>query len=129
MIQLVDAMFIVNDEPIVTIPNTISFTEGLGEQDMRAGSVGNGKVEAIYSNDITTKFSMIKADIPSTVDNIALARKWKLNKNNNVVQIISQSIEGNVTRTFSRAALTSNYEVMISTDGAISLEFKSLPAV
>lgn len=129
MIQLSDVTFLVNDEAIVTIPNSITFTEGLGEQSMRAGSVGGGAVEAIYSNDLQSSFSTVKADIPSTPENIDLARKWKLNKNNNVVQIVGETLEGTVTRTFARAALTGNYEVGIGTDAVITVEFKAMTAV
>lgn len=129
MIQLSDATFIVNNEAIVTIPNTIMFTEGLGEQMIRAGSIGGGAVEAIYSNDLQSNFSTVKADIPSTPENIDLARKWKINKNNNVVQIIGETSEGTVTRTFAKAALTGNYEVNIGSEAAITIEFKALPSV
>ncbi len=129
MIQLSDAMFIVNDEPIVTIPNSIAFSEGLGEQTMKAGSVGGGKVEPIYANDLQSNFSMVKCEIPSTPENIDLARTWKLNRNNNVVQIIGETLEGTVTRVFARAALTNNYEVGIGSDASIPIEFKSMPAV
>jgi len=129
MIQLSDATFIVNDEAIATIPNSITFTEGLGEQSVKAASIGGGAVEAIYSNDLQSAFSMVKADIPSTPENIDLARTWKLNRNNNVVQIVGETIEGTVTRTFARAALTSNYEIGIGSESAITIEFKALTAI
>ena len=129
MIQLSDVTFIVNNEAIVTIPNSVMFTEGLGEQSMKAGSVGGGAVEPIYSNDLQSNFSMVKADIPSTPENIDLARTWKLNRNNNVVQVIGETLEGTMTRTFARAALTSNYEINIGSDAAITIEFKAKPAV
>lgn len=128
-IQLSDATFIVNDEVVLTIPNSISFTEGLGEQNMKAGSIGGGAVEAIYSNDLQSAFSMVKADVPSTPENIDLARKWKLNRNNNVVQIVGETLEGTVTRTFARAALTTNYEIGIGSESAITIEFKALTAI
>lgn len=129
MIQLSDATVVVNNEAIATLPNTISFTEGLGEQSVKAASIGGGAVEPIYSNDLQSSFSMVKFDLPSTPENIDLARTWKVNRNNNVVQIIGETIEGTVTRTFAKAALTSNYEIGIGSDAAITLEFKAATAV
>jgi hypothetical protein len=128
MIQLSDATFIVNDEAIATIPNSIAFTEGLGEQSIKAASVGGGEVEQIFSNDLESNFAMVKCELPSTPENITLARKWKKDRNNNTVQIIGETTEGNFTKTFSRAALTADYEVGIGNDATIPIEFKSSPA-
>jgi hypothetical protein len=128
MIQLSDATFSVNNEAIPTIPNSISFTEGLGEQSMKAASIGGGAVEEIYANDIESNFSMVKAEIPATPEMIELVKEWKTNRNNNVVQIIGETPEGTLTRTFSRAALTSDYEVGIGADATIPVDFKSMPA-
>lgn len=129
MIQITDATFVVNNEAVPTVPNTINFTEGLGEQTIKSASIGGGNVEPIYANDLNSNFSTIKVDVPSTVDMINLIRQWKLNRNNNVIQIIGETIDGTMTRTFSRAALTGNYEVSLGADGNISLEFKAMPAV
>lgn len=129
MIQLSDATVIVNNEAIATVPNTIAFTEGLGEQNVKAASIGGGAVEQIYSNDLQSNFSMVKFEIPSTPENIELARSWKFNRNNNVVQIIGETLEGTVTRTFARAALTGNYEIGIGSDSSIPLEFKANTAI
>ena len=129
MIQLSDATFIVNNESVATMPNTISFTEGLGEQSMKAASIGGGAVEPIYSNNIESNFSMVKCEIPSTPENIELVKGWKLNRNNNVVQVVGETTEGTLTRTFARAAITNDYEVGIGTDSSIPVEFKATPAV
>ena len=129
MIQLTDATFIVNDEPIPVMPDSVSFTEGLGEQTMRAASVGGGEVEAIYSNDLSTAFSTVSADIPSVIELIELAKTWKSLQNNNVVQIIGKNADGTITRTFSRAALTADYEINLGPDSVISIEFRALTAV
>jgi len=129
MIQLSDATFQVNNEAVATIPNTIAFTEGLGEQSMKAASIGGGGVEPIFANDLESSFSMVKTELPSTPENIELVKSWKINRNNNVVQIIGETLEGTMTRTFARAALTSDYEVGIGSDATIPVEFKSSPAV
>ena len=127
MIQLTDATFIVNDEPIPVMPDSVAFTEGLGEQTMRAASVGGGEIEAIYSNDLSTAFSMVRADMPSVIELIELAKTWKLNQNSNVVQIIGKNADGTITRTFSRAALITDYEIALGADASVTIEFRALP--
>lgn len=128
-VQLANALVTVNNDPVAIIPNSLVFTEGLGEQSIRAASAGGGQVEQIYSDNIESNFSMVNFDIPATVENIARARAWKTNRNQNVVQIMGSTPEGNVTRTFTQAALLNDYEVALGTDTNVSIEFKSNPAI
>lgn len=128
-VQVSDAAVQVNNNTVAIIPNTLEYDEGLGEQEVRAASAGGGQIEQIYSNNIETNFSMVKFSIPSTVENIALAREWKTNRNQNLVQLSGRTPEGNVTRTFSQASLPNNYTVPLTSDGNIELEFKSNPAI
>ena len=127
--QLADALVTVNNVPIAIMPNSLVFTEGLGEQVIRAASAGGGQVEQIYSNNIESNFSMINFAIPATVDNIAAARQWKSNQNQNVVQVQGQTPEGTVTRTFTQAAILNDYEVALGSETDIPVEFKANPAV
>ena len=124
MIQLTDAAVLVNNEVVGIMPNSLTYTEGLGEQSIRSVSIGEGKTEQIYARDLETAIAMVKFEIPTTPENIALAREWKGNENQNVVQIAGRTAEGQVTRTFSGAALLSDYEVPIGTETSIELEFK-----
>lgn len=124
-IQLTDATVVVNNNTIGVIPNSVKYTEGLGEQKQRAVSVGGGKVEQVFSNDLETNFSMLSFDMPSTVDNIKAARDWKLNGNANVAQVFAENADGNIVKTFTGAAFTSDYEVEIGVDANISVEFHS----
>lgn len=128
-VQLANALVTVNNDPVAIIPNSLMYTEGLGEQTIRAASTGGGQTEQIYADDIESNFSTINFDIPATVENIARAREWKTNKNQNVVQIMGSTPEGNVTRTFTQAAFLNNYEVALGSDTNISIEFKSNPAI
>lgn len=127
--QLADALVTVNNVPIAIMPNSLVFTEGLGEQVIRAASAGGGQVEQIYSNNIESNFSMINFAIPATVDNIAAARQWKANQNQNVVTVQGQTPEGSVTRTFTQAAILNDYEVALGSETDIPVEFKANPAV
>ena len=127
--QLADALVTVNNVPVAIMPNSLVYTEGLGEQIIRAASAGGGQVEQIYSNNIESNFSMVNFAIPATVDNIAAAREWKANRNQNVVTVQGQTPEGSVTRTFTQAAILNDYEVALGSETDIPVEFKANPAV
>ncbi len=122
-IQITDVTFTVNNENISTVPNTMEFDEGLGEQAVRAMSTGEGSVELVYANNLESNIGMVKVSIPSTVENIRLAKSWKVNRNRNVVVIAGSTDDGDLTRTFIQAALTSNYKVPIGTEADIEIEF------
>ena len=128
-VQVADAAVQVNNNTVAIIPNTLAYTEGKGEQTIRAASAGGGQVEQIYANNVESNFSMVKFELPATVENIELAREWKSNANANLVQLAGSTPEGRVTRTFSQAALLSDYEVPLGSDTNISIEFKSNPAI
>lgn len=127
--QLADPLLTINNVPVAIMPNSLVFTEGLGEQVIRAASAGGGQVDQIYSNNIESNFSMINFAIPATVENIEAARQWKANRNQNVVRIQGQTPEGSVTRTFSQAAILNDYEVALGSETDIPVEFKANPAV
>lgn len=127
--QLANALVTVNNDPVAIIPNTLKYTEGKGEQKIRAASVGGEQVEQVYSNDIETNFSQVMFEIPATVDNIAKARQWKTNKNQNIVQVVGQTAEGSLTRSFTQAAILNDYEVELGSETNVSIEFKANPAV
>ena len=128
-VQVADATISVNNDPVAVTPNSVVYTEGLGEQSIRAASSGGGQVEQIYSNNIESNFSTLRFDMPATVENIERAREWKVNTNQNVAQVAGRTPEGRVTRTFTQAAILNDYEVALGTETDISIEFKSNPAI
>lgn len=129
MIQLVSAAVTVNNEVIGIVPNSLVFTEGLGEQSVRAVSVGEGKTETVYAQNLETNMSMVKFEVYTTPESVKLARQWKTNGNQNLVQIAGRTAEGNVERTFTGAALIGNYEVGIGTETTIEIEFHANQAI
>lgn len=129
MIQLVDATLIANNEAIGITPNSLSYTEGFGEQTMRAASIGGGKAEQVYSRNIETHFSSLKFSLPTTPENVKLARSWKANTNQNVFAIAGSTPEGKVTRTFTQAAVINDYEVGIGSEEDIEIEVRSNAAI
>lgn len=122
-IQLSTATILVNDEVVTVVPNSVKFTEGFGEQQIRAGSSGGGSVEQIFSQDVESALGKVMFDIHTTPSNVALQRSWQANLNNNVVQIAGSTNEGDVTRTYAQAAMVNDPEIEIGSEGNISCEF------
>jgi hypothetical protein len=121
---------IVNNEPVAIVPNSVAYTEGKGEQNIRAASVGGGSVEQVFSQNVETNFSMVKFEIFNDANSIELARLWKTNLNRNVVQIAGKAPDGStLQRTFQNAAILNDFEVSLGSETTIELEFKSDAAV
>lgn len=123
MIQLTDAAVVINNENVGVTPNSVEFDEGRGEQIVRPVSIGEGKTEQVYANNLETNIGAVKFSMPSTVENVALALSWKTNKNRNVVSIAGSTDDGDLTRTFTQAALVANYKIPIGTEADIEIEF------
>ncbi len=123
MIQVTNASIVVGNDNIGITPNSAEFDEGRGEQTLRPVSVGGGKVELVYAENLETNIGMVKFSMPSTIENIALALSWKTNKNRNVVTIAGDTDDGDLTRTYTQAALTANYKVPLGTEADIEVEF------
>lgn len=129
MIQLTDATLLANNEAVGVNPNSIAFTEGKGEQTLRPVSIGDGKVEQVFANNLETSMSKLKFTMPATIDNVALALAWKNNRNGNVFTIAGSTADGDLTRTFTQAAVVNDYEVPIGTEADIEIEVMSNSAI
>lgn len=118
---------VINNQVVFIVPGSLTFTEGLGEQNVRTQSGGGGTVELVYSDNAETKISDVKFSMFSTVSNIALARSWKLNGSANVISATHPT--ENIARTFASASLVNQYEVQANPEGKLDLEFKTAQAV
>lgn len=125
--QLNNVAVFVNNDIIAYEANTLSYDDGFGEYSVRNAVVGGGQTEQVFSEDLATRFSMVKFSLPSTDDSAALVREWKNNLNNNVVELMSAA-GGNFTRVFTQASIQGNPEVNLSTDGTVEVEFRANPA-
>ena len=124
--QIADAVITVNNDAVGIVPDSLQFNEGLGEQRVLPVSDGGGAVSQVFANDLTTNFAEVQFSIRTTAQNIKNARQWKTMGNGNVVTIAGEDADGNdFIRTFTQAALTENYNVMIQAEGTIDLVFKS----
>lgn len=126
--QLNNVAVLVNNDIVAYEANTLSYDDGFGEYNVRNAVVGGGQTEQIFSEDLATKFSMVKFSLPSTEDSAALVREWKNNLNNNVVELQSSTGGAQFTRIFTQASIQGNPEVNLSTDGMVEIEFRSNPA-
>jgi len=115
----------INNVVLAIVPNSVTYTEGLGEQTMRTQSAGGGSVEQVYSNNVETNQSMFKCQLFNTAENIDNIRIWKTNNNANAITLTGEGL----TRSFSSMALTNNYEVNLGSDTAIDIEFIGNPAI
>ena len=127
--QIANATLIINNEPVAYIPNSLVWNEGLGEQKMRNATYGGGENEAVYSDDAETKVGKVMFELPTTIANVIATRQWKLNRNNNVAQVLVNNADGTLTKTFSGAAILNSYDVPAGAETNIAIEFESKPAV
>lgn len=127
--QLTSVTVILNNEVIGIVPNSLTYDDGHGEQQLRPVSIGGGKTETTYAEDVESNYGMVAFDVHATIDNIATTRAAKLNKNRNVLQLVAENADGDFTRTFTGAAITGKVEVSIASEGNISLQFQTNPAI
>lgn len=121
---------IINNQPVYIVPNSATYIEGFGEQQVKTQSAGGGSIQNVFIDNAESKFSTFKFSLHPTSDNIALARSWKANGNANAVSMTGQNENGvYFTRSFQHAALTNNFEVGLGADKTIDLEWASDAAV
>lgn len=126
-IILVDAAVEVDDEAVTIEGNTLSFTEGTGENSVKAASKG-GKVVVVVSQDVTTKISSIKFDMPASVANMNKSRDWGVAGSGRVVRISGTDAAGNrLGRTMTQGVNTNDPEKNVQNEGKISVEFMGAP--
>lgn len=128
--KIVDASVRVNDEAWGITPNSLSFMEGDGEQEMEAASFGGGQTEQIYSDDVQSKFGGVTFTVPPTILNIKRTKATKVRRNRNVVTVTASDSDGNsFSRTFTQAAMLSDPEKNLQQGGVIECKFKSNKAI
>ena len=121
----------VNNNPIPLKSNSVSYSEGLGEQTLRVESTGGGNITQVYADNIEMKKSKIKFSMLPTITNIESVRQWKILANSNAITLsgIDNITKQTLTRTFASCALISNYDVNLTSDGDIEIEFEGVTAV
>ena len=126
-VQMNDIGILVNNDVIAYTADTLSWKPGFGIYVIRNAIVGGGQTEQIFSKDLASKVAMVKFSMPTTAENDGLAREWKNNNNNNVVELIGPIGQG-FTLIFTLAAILEDPESNAATDGNIEIEFNSNPS-
>lgn len=125
--QLNDISIMINNVQVAYTADSLSWKDGLGDYSIRNAVVGGGQTEQVFSKDLSSKFGMVKFSMPTTDENEGNKRDWKLNDNNNVVELIGPS-GSTFTKIFTQAAILEDPESNAATDGNIEIEFQSNPA-
>lgn len=119
---------VVDGVNLAIVPNSLMFTEGFGEQDVKVQSSGGGQVQPIVTLDVTTSLSRVAMQVVNTAANIQQLRQIKSDSANfHVVSFFDNTV--GFIRTVQQAILTSDYEVGLGADTPISIEFKGAPSV
>jgi len=125
--QINNIAILINNVIVGYTSDSLSWKDGFGEYSVRNAVVGGGQTEQIFSEDLATKFGMVKFSMPTTEDNEKNKRDWKVNKNNNVVELVGPT-GSTFTKIFTQASILDDPESNASTDGNIEIEFRSNPA-
>lgn len=131
-VVLANPQVVVNNISLAIKANSLEFTEGFGEQIVRAASGGGASVVQILADNIEDNFSEVKFSLEPTIDNVNNARFWKSRPGLNVISVTGTVTDGTTeqtfSRTFSKASVTNNYNVAFGADTSVDLEWKSEPA-
>lgn len=125
-ISLVNVGIEIGNTIIAYEPNSLSYTEGKGEQNVFAQANGSTIAEIVYENDAESKFSMFKLSVRPTEENIEFFNSIKAT---GVTTVRVFQLNGQFTRTMQDAFLTNDYEVLLQTDSPFELEFKGSAVV
>ena len=125
--QLNDITLIVNNVVIAYTADSLKWRDGLGTYSVRNAVTGGGSTEQIFSKDLASKFGGVDFSMPTTEENEASKRAWKLNDNNNVVELVGPA-GSTFTKIFTLASILNDPESNAATDGDIGINFNSNPA-
>ena len=128
--KITDPQIEVNNKPWAIKPNTLSYNEGLGTDNVEIASLGNGNYEVVISSNAEEKKGMCKFESFPTADQIDRARGLKLNPGANTIAISARGLNGQIfTRSFSFMTVVNDPEIALQTDGSFELQFEGGQAV
>jgi len=125
--QLNDITILVNNVAVAYTADSLKWKDGSGVYSVRNAVIGGGETEQVFSKDLASKFGSVAFSMPTTEENEANKRAWKLNDNNNVVELIGPA-SGSFTKIFTEASILEDPESNAATDGNIEIDFNSNPA-
>ncbi len=121
LFRLANPEMVINNDPINVVPNTTTYKDGFGENNVSV--VANGtNTELVVSTNLETKKGMVTTTIASTNANAQLVRNLKNQPGANVIKLGDPDTD--FTRTLTSATLITDPEVQIQNEGVIELEFE-----
>ena len=124
--KITDPKVISDEGTVLIVPNTVSFTEGLGTRTVSVQSAGAGALEGVIADDVSTHIATIKFSMENTVANIATAKKWRTKEGAIALTLIGKTPDGSLKRTFQGATMTNDPEIALTADGNIECEFMAV---
>jgi len=122
--KIVDPQVVINNDAVKVVPNSVSYTEGFGEQKSEVQSAGGGVTEKVDSQNVETALSTVKMSFFPTLANIELARSLKAGE----AAVIAITDGEGFSRTFICATLNNDPDINLGSDEQIDLEFMTQPA-
>lgn len=125
-IALSGATLYANNQIVSYTPNTLTYDLGTPERLVSPQVIGGGAVTNVVTEDYSTSKSMLKFDVKTTSENEEIVLNLIDSFDQNVMKVVSA--EGK-TRIFQNAAVVNKPEFDTGSDGVISVEMESSPAV
>jgi len=122
--KIYNPTLIIDNLVVAYVPNSLSFSEGLGEQKLRVQTGGGGTIQNVLADDITKRQAKVKFKIEPTANNLAFVRAIKANLDGHVITLSDTDF----TRTITGAILVSDYNIELGADSEVELEFMGNPA-
>ncbi len=120
----------INDDLYRIVPNSLVYTGGEGETNVRAASAGSGNSESVHSENAETQISMCNFDVYLLTGTDSDIRTWKRNVGTNTIKLDQVNQQGRpYVRVFRGMSLINDVERNASADGVVSLEFKGDPMI
>lgn len=126
--RLATPSVIVNNESAYIAANTVMYDEGLGEDVVTPESAGGNRVRMTTAKNVETLKSKVQFELHNTSESIEKARSWKVNSGENTVTLQDPN-DPSFSKTFTNMTLINQYEVNLTSDGTISVEFEGDAAV
>jgi len=126
MVALNGVQLAVNDNVIDYLPNSLEYDDGFGERQQRIKTAGGGTRTTVATENLETKFGMVKFSLISEDDSADLVRTWLQNIANNSIRVTQPG--STFSRNFTNALITNNPKIQAAVDGVIEVEFQTDPS-
>jgi 3-hydroxy-3-methylglutaryl CoA synthase len=116
----------INNEVMIVVANTLKYTEGFGETNVRSATAGGGSSTLVVSENAETRIRMLQFSVYPTKEQIDLIRQFKSNPGENGLAVLLS--DNGFSKSINNAFITNDYEVNLGADTVIELELKGTPA-